>query len=83
MWSRNIHYEDVDAQTDGINNDQEKDQQNEFSMCKWPLTPSDVINFIWDALPDLVPFVYFEKREKQSWRSVTFSKVGDFNLQLY
>ena len=80
MWSGNIQYEDVDAQTDGINNDQEKDQQNEFSMCKWPLTPSDVINFIWDALRDLVPFVYFEKREKQSWRSVTFSKVGDFNL---
>ena len=31
-------------------------------------------------MDDLVPFVYFEKREKQSWRSVTFSKVGDFNL---
>ena len=26
------------------------------------------------ALRDLVPFVKFEKREKQPWRSATFSK---------
>ena len=26
-----------------------------------------------DALPDLVSFVQFKKREKQPWRSVTFS----------
>ena len=29
------------------------------------------------TLCDLVPFVQFEKREKDSWRSVTFSKVAD------
>ena len=29
-----------------------------------------------DALPDLVAFVQFKKREKQPWRSVTFSKVA-------
>ena len=30
---------------------------------------------ICDALRDLVPFVEFKKREKDLWRSVTFSKV--------
>ena len=30
---------------------------------------------ICDALRDLVPFVQFKKREKHTWRSVTFSKV--------
>ena len=30
---------------------------------------------ICDALRDLVPYVQFKKREKHSWRSVTFSKV--------
>ena len=30
-----------------------------------------------DALRDLVPFVQFKKREKHSWRSVTFSKAAD------
>ena len=29
-----------------------------------------------DALPDLVSFVQFKKREKHSWRSVNFSKVA-------
>ena len=29
-----------------------------------------------DALPDFVPFVQFKKREKHSWKSVTFSKVA-------
>ena len=28
------------------------------------------------VLHDLVPFVQFKKREKHSWRSVTFSKVA-------
>ena len=31
---------------------------------------------ICDALPDLVPFVQFKKREKHPWKSVTFSKVA-------
>ena len=35
------------------------------------------------ALRDLVPFIQFKKREKYSWRSVYFSKVAGFNLQLY
>ena len=29
-----------------------------------------------DALRDLVPFAQFKKREKHSWRIVTFSKVA-------
>ena len=29
-----------------------------------------------DVLHDLVPFVQFKKREKEPWRSVTFSKVA-------
>ena len=33
---------------------------------------------ICDVLHDLVPFVQFKKREKQPWRSVTFSKVAGF-----
>ena len=36
-----------------------------------------------DALPNLVPFLQFEKGEKHPWRSVTFSKVAGFSLRLY
>ena len=36
-------------------------------LCWWTI--------ICDALRDLVPFVEFKKREKQPWRSVTFSKM--------
>ena len=36
-----------------------------------------------DALRDLAPFTQFKKREKHSWRSVTFSKVAEFSLQPY
>ena len=32
--------------------------------------------YICGALRDLVPFVQFKKREKHSWRSVSFSKVA-------
>ena len=35
-----------------------------------------------DALRDLVPFVQFKKREKNPWKSVPFSKVSGFRLQL-
>ena len=41
------------------------------------------IGFRCDALRDLVPFVQFKKREKYPWRSVNFSKVAGFTLQLY
>ena len=40
-------------------------------------------NQISDALRDLVPFVQFKKREKHPWKSVNFSKVAGFSLQLY
>ena len=33
-------------------------------------------NRLSDVLLDFVPFVQLEKREKQPWRSVTFSKVA-------
>ena len=36
-----------------------------------------------DALRDLVPFVQFKKREKNPWRSVTFSKVAGFQYKWY
>ena len=42
----------------------------------------DKVAVIWDALRDLVSFVPFTQREKQPWRSVTFSKVTGFSLQL-
>ena len=34
------------------------------------------------VLHDLVPFGQFRKREKHSWKSVTFSKVADWNVTL-
>ena len=36
-----------------------------------------------DALRNFVPYVYFKKREKHPRKSVTFSKVAGFSLQLY
>ena len=38
---------------------------------------------ICGTLGDLVSFVQFKKCEKHPWRSVTFSKVAWFSLQLY
>ena len=35
------------------------------------------------ASRNLVPFLQFKKREKDSWRSDAFSKVAGFNWQLY
>ena len=35
------------------------------------------------SLRDLVPLVQFKNREKHPWRSVNFSKVAGFSLQLY
>ena len=40
-------------------------------------------DLICDALRGLVPFVQFKKRVKYSLKSVTFSKVAGFRLQLY
>ena len=37
---------------------------------------------MYDALRNLVPLVQFEKREKHLWKSVTFSEVADFRLQM-
>ena len=36
----------------------------------------DIYQNLRDALPDLVPFIQFKKREKQQWRTVTFNKVA-------
>ena len=41
------------------------------------------IFLIYGALRDLVQFVQFKKCEKFLWRSVNFSEVAGFNLQLY
>ena len=35
----------------------------------------EILNIL-DALRDLPPFVQFKKREKQAWRSDTFSKFS-------
>ena len=48
----------------------------------WPIL-STIGTPTYDALRDLVPFVQFKKGEKHPWRSVHFSKVAGFNLQLY
>ena len=37
-----------------------------------------LMNLICDVLRDLAPFGEIKKREKQPWRSVTFSKVAGF-----
>ena len=37
----------------------------------------------YDTLRDLVAFLQFKKREKQPWRSVNFSIVAGWSLQLY
>ena len=39
-------------------------------------------DLICDALHDLVPFAQFKKREKQPWRSVTFSKLAGYIAQI-
>ena len=41
------------------------------------------LTYISDALHDLEAFVQFKKREKHPWRSINFSKVAGFSLQLY
>ena len=41
------------------------------------------IFLICGALRDLVQFVQFKKCEKFLWRSVNFSEVAGFSLQLY
>ena len=38
----------------------------------------DVNQMRSDALRNLVPFAQFKKREKEPWRSVTFSKAVGF-----
>ena len=40
-------------------------------------------SLICEALRNLVPFAQFKKREKNLLRSVTFSIVAGFGLQLY
>ena len=40
------------------------------------------IENIKDALRDLIPFAQFKKLEKHPWRSVNFSKVAGFRLQI-
>ena len=37
---------------------------------------------ICDTLHDLIPFVQFKKRDKHSWRTVTFSKVAGLKVTL-
>ena len=38
--------------------------------------PNSLFKTVCDVAPDLVSFVKLEKREKQPWKSVTFSKVA-------
>ena len=42
-----------------------------------------MVNLIYGALHDLIPFVQFKKCEKHPWQNVNFSKVAGFGLQLY
>ena len=47
------------------------------TSLQWPKS------HICDALQHLVPFEQFKKCKQHPWRSVTFSKVAGFRLQLY
>ena len=47
----------------------------EMGLEKW----KHHLYFLCNALRDLVPFVQFKKRGKNTWRSATFSKVAGFN----
>ena len=49
---------------------------------KWARN-GEKLSSICDALRDLVAFIQFKKREKHPWRSVKFSNVAGFSLQLY
>ena len=49
---------------------------------KWAPTYANIFMGICAALRNLVPYVQFKKREKHP-RSVTFSIVAGFSLQLY
>ena len=42
-----------------------------------------ITHCICDVLRDLVPFVQFEKHEKQPWRSVISKRAADLSLQFY
>ena len=57
-------------------------KMNQLLKSETCLGPSQT-SMICGALSDLVPFVQFKKREKHPWRSVKFSKVAGFSLQLY
>ena len=56
---------------------------NTTAFLSAPPKIKDTQVLIWIALRDLVSFVQFKKHEKHTWRSVAFSKVAGFNLQLY
>ena len=44
-------------------------------VCRIPVNSE---YFQYDVLRNFVPFAKFKKREKHSWRSVTFSKNAGF-----
>ena len=54
-----------------------KDTKTMSLTSFWFLLPLNWFH-ICDALRDLEPFVHFKKREKNPWRSATFSKVVGF-----
>ena len=53
-----------------------------YLMLKFGHMIQYYIKNICDALRNLEPYVQLKKREKHPWRSVYFSKVVGFSLQL-
>ena len=51
-----------------------------LNNLKFSLFGFNKFSNIWDTSRDSVTFAQSEKREKQSWRSVTFSKVRGWSL---
>ena len=53
-----------------------------MNTCRLQRVTKSFFTIKCDALRDLVPLVQFKNREKHPWRSVNFSKVASWSLQV-
>ena len=53
-----------------------------MNTCRLQRVTKSFFTVKCDALRDLVPLVQFKNREKHPWRSVNFSKVASWSLQV-
>ena len=83
-WRRSLSYrnQSIDLQSKSMDRFlYDRDLRHErVNVLKWT---EHFLRTICHALRDLTPFVQFKRREKQPLKSVTFSKIAGFYLQLY